>query len=352
MAAEATHPVTAQLVPLARLRPAPWNPRTIREPRFKNLCQSIQADPDFLWRRPVLAMADGTVYAGNMRLRAAQHLGWESVPAIVEDVPEQLAKERALRDNRGWGDDDDQALAELLYALREAGSDVGLLGFEDAEIDALLATVSGPEPAHTAIGHVGPGYDDREIHSGKLGYRVEAAWRAAGGLAIDLYSGRGQLAAWYQRRFARVLRIDRAPADGLDDVSEAAAWLASPAFAEVAESFDFIDFDDEGTPLREVAGFFAALPSRRTAPFVLCLTDGSGLNLKLQGTFKPALYALDGPPRQATLADYADFEELVSGAVTRLAAVHGWTAERWSSIRGSENNVVYQTWLMTRGEAG
>lgn len=147
MAVDATQPVAVQLVPLARLRPAPWNPRTIREPRFKNLCQSIQADPDFLWRRPVLALADGTVYAGNMRLRAAQHLGWKSVPAIVEDVPEQLAKERALRDNRGWGDDDDQALAELLYELQEMGTPLDLLGFEDGEVAALLASVSGPEPA-------------------------------------------------------------------------------------------------------------------------------------------------------------------------------------------------------------
>lgn len=145
MAAEAIQPVAVWSVPLASLRPAPWNPRTIREPRFKSLCQSIQADPDFLWRRPVLALADGTVYAGNMRLRAAQHLGWKDVPAIVEDVPEQLAKERALRDNRGWGDDDDQALAELLYELREAGSDVGLLGFEDGEVERLLGQVSGPD---------------------------------------------------------------------------------------------------------------------------------------------------------------------------------------------------------------
>lgn len=144
MAVDATQPVTVQLVPLARLRPASWNPRTIREPRFKNLCQSIQADPDFLWRRPVLALADGTVYAGNMRLRAAQHLGWKDVPAIVEDVPEQLAKERALRDNRGWGDDDDQALAELLYELKEMGTPLDLLGFEDGEVERLLASVSGP----------------------------------------------------------------------------------------------------------------------------------------------------------------------------------------------------------------
>ncbi len=79
-------------VPLELLRPAPWNPRTIKDDRFQNLCRSIEADPEFLWRRPILAMADGTIYAGNMRFRAVQHLGMETVPALIEDVPESLAK--------------------------------------------------------------------------------------------------------------------------------------------------------------------------------------------------------------------------------------------------------------------
>jgi hypothetical protein len=65
---------TVTLVPLAALHPAPWNPRTIRDDRFKNLCDSITADPAFIWRRPILAQLDGTIYAGNMRYRAVEHL--------------------------------------------------------------------------------------------------------------------------------------------------------------------------------------------------------------------------------------------------------------------------------------
>src|ERR1035437_7308755 len=71
----------------------------LKDDRFQNLCRSIEVDPEFLWRRPILAKADGTIYAGNMRFRAAQHLGFTEVPAIVEDISDQLAKERALRDN-------------------------------------------------------------------------------------------------------------------------------------------------------------------------------------------------------------------------------------------------------------
>jgi len=129
--------------PLAALKPAPWNPRTIKDERFKNLVRSIQADPKFLYRRPILATADGTIYAGNMRYRAAEHLKMASVPAIIEDIPEQLAKERALRDNQQWGEWHEDELAELLYTLNEAGSAIDLLGFDQKEIDRLLSSVSG-----------------------------------------------------------------------------------------------------------------------------------------------------------------------------------------------------------------
>ncbi len=129
------------MVPLTALKPAPWNPRTVREARFKALCASLKADPDFLWRRPILAMADGTVYAGNMRLRAAQHLGWTEVPALVEDVPEQLARERALRDNNSSGEWQEDDLAKLVYELGQEGSDLAALAFDDGELRKLLASV-------------------------------------------------------------------------------------------------------------------------------------------------------------------------------------------------------------------
>jgi hypothetical protein len=119
-------PAKVEAVALTGLRAAEWNPRTISDERFQNLCASIQADPDFLRHRPVLALADGTIYAGNMRYRAAEHLGFESVPAILEDIPEQLAKERAMRDNAQWGAWQEDELAALLASLRAEGSDLDL----------------------------------------------------------------------------------------------------------------------------------------------------------------------------------------------------------------------------------
>lgn len=129
---------TVVLVPIGNLKPAPWNPRTIRDERFRNLCRSLEADPEFLWRRPILAMGDGTIYAGNMRYRAAAHLGLDAVPAVVEDIPAALAKERALRDNAQWGEWERDELAALIDELRIEGADVELLGFDERELAALL----------------------------------------------------------------------------------------------------------------------------------------------------------------------------------------------------------------------
>ncbi len=133
-----TASVTVEHVPIDRLHPAEWNPRLIRDERFDNLCRSIEADPDFLWRRPILAQADGTIYAGNMRFLAAVDVGMTTVPAIVEDISDLLARERALKDNAQWGDYVEDDLAALLIRLREEGSDLDLLGFDERELQQLL----------------------------------------------------------------------------------------------------------------------------------------------------------------------------------------------------------------------
>jgi hypothetical protein len=125
-------------IPVEHLRRADWNPKTIRRDRLDSLKESIRDDPSFMWRRPILAMQDGTVYAGNMRLQACVELGWTTVPALLEDVPESLARQRALRDNNSWGEWDDAALTVFLRNL-DADVDVGNVGFTDRELAAIMA---------------------------------------------------------------------------------------------------------------------------------------------------------------------------------------------------------------------
>lgn len=137
--------VLPTMIKLSMLKPAPWNPREISTVQFERLKLAVQQDPEFLWSRPIIAMADGTIYGGNMRFRVAQDLGWDAVPAIIEDIPIELAKERALRDNNQFGDWDEQQLAEMVYEMRLNGTPVETLGFSDREIAELIESVAGGE---------------------------------------------------------------------------------------------------------------------------------------------------------------------------------------------------------------
>src|SRR5437763_15623049 len=108
-------------LPLERLRCWPENPRTIRPKRLEQLKRALADDPEMLRARPLLALPDGTVIAGNQRLRAARGLGWPTIPVISVALEPERAKLWALRDNQSYGDWDEPALAELLAGLAADG---------------------------------------------------------------------------------------------------------------------------------------------------------------------------------------------------------------------------------------
>lgn len=130
--------VVAQ-VPLGRLSCWPVNPRRISPGRLEDLQRALEADPEMLWARPLIATLDGTVVCGNQRLRAAQGLGWEAIPAVFVDLDPERAKLWALRDNNAWGEWDEPLLGELLAELAAGGVELALSGFDAAEVDRLLA---------------------------------------------------------------------------------------------------------------------------------------------------------------------------------------------------------------------
>jgi DNA modification methylase len=130
---------------VADLRPSDRNPRTITTSRFENLKRSLQEDRAFLDARPLLVNSypgrEHIVIGGNMRLRAAQDLGWAEVPVLVVSVPPEVEAQWNLKDNNQWGEYDDSDLAEILHGLEAQGADVGLLGFTSDEVERLLALV-------------------------------------------------------------------------------------------------------------------------------------------------------------------------------------------------------------------
>ena len=126
-----------QKVKLSELTLWGSNPRIIKDKRFKALCKSLVDDPSFMELRPILATKEGRIYAGNMRYRAAQHLGWKDIPAIITDIPEKLARERAIKDNNEFGDWNHDELATLLDEMEKQGTDISTLGLDEQIADIL-----------------------------------------------------------------------------------------------------------------------------------------------------------------------------------------------------------------------
>lgn len=120
------------------------NPRTIKDKRFKALCKSLTDDPSFMELRPILATKEGRIYAGNMRYRAAKELGWTEVPAILTDIDDKLANERAIKDNNEFGEWNNDELATLLDEMEKNGTDISTLGLDES-IEKIIEQLNGAE---------------------------------------------------------------------------------------------------------------------------------------------------------------------------------------------------------------
>lgn len=123
----------SSLIPYAR------NSRTHSEAQVAQIAASIR---EFGWTNPVLIDAQGGLIAGHGRLLAARKLGMADVPCIVLDHLSETQKraliiaDNKLALNAGW---DDELLGLELQELADENFDVGLIGFSDDELAALMA---------------------------------------------------------------------------------------------------------------------------------------------------------------------------------------------------------------------
>ena len=123
--------------PVGDLKLLPGNPR-------KGDVEAVKRSYErFGQRKPIVALPDGTVIAGNHQLLAARALGWEEIAVVTSDDDEQTAKAFALADNRtsDLGSYDSDALAEL---LADVAVDPDLLlatGYKQSDLDDLLLAI-------------------------------------------------------------------------------------------------------------------------------------------------------------------------------------------------------------------
>lgn len=127
-----------EIWPIDRLAPYARNPRK-NDAAVDRMCGSIR---EFGFKIPVLVRSDGEVVDGHLRLKSARKLGLTEIPVILCDewTPAQVKAFRLLVNRSAtWADFDEELLALELQEIQEADFDVNLTGFDDVELQRLLA---------------------------------------------------------------------------------------------------------------------------------------------------------------------------------------------------------------------
>ena len=138
MPSAATNFPPYKVAPVSSLIPYARNARTHNAAQVAQIAASIR---EFGFTNPILVDRDRGVIAGHGRLLAACQLGMTEVPTIeLSDLTAAQKRAYIIADNKlalsaGW---DDELLRLELGDLRLEGFDLGLIGFEPAELDALF----------------------------------------------------------------------------------------------------------------------------------------------------------------------------------------------------------------------
>ncbi len=125
-----------QQIELGKLTPWDRNPRK-NEHAVDAVAESIR---QFGFNVPIICDQDLQVVAGHVRLKAAKKLGLKQVPVIQLRLTDAERDAFAIADNKTGeiADWDTDALADILKDLRSLTTDLPSLGFNDAELQALL----------------------------------------------------------------------------------------------------------------------------------------------------------------------------------------------------------------------
>lgn len=134
---QALKPMRVKQVPLDDLPPDPKNPRRMSESQARKLMDSLER---FGAVEPaVLNTTTNELVGGHMRVEAARVLGWPTYPTVFVELDPVQQRQLNLALNRIAGEWDPDLLAEVMLELNQSDADLGLTGFEDREIEKLLA---------------------------------------------------------------------------------------------------------------------------------------------------------------------------------------------------------------------
>ena len=252
--------------PLDRLVPSARNARTHSAAQVAQIAGSMR---EFGWTNAVIADEEGGLIAGHGRVLAARLLGWTEARVVVVRGW-SAAKKRAymladskLALNAGW---DEELLRVELADLQAMGTDLGLVGFDAAELSALLGGHEGltdpdeaPAPEEHAVSRPGDAWllGRHRLVCGDCTDRAAVEVALAGArphlMVTDPPYGveydpawRNTVARTATRRTGRVLNDDRADwraAWALFGGEVAYVWHGALHAVTVAESLTACGFD-------------------------------------------------------------------------------------------------------------
>ena len=131
-------------VPIDSISLDPANIRKHSDSQIEQLKASLKR---FGQQRPIIIDSRNVVRAGNGTMAAAKALGWTSIKAIVSDLVGSELTAFAIADNRlsDLSEFDDEALAIQLKSIQTDGLELDGLGFDDKELEKLLAEESAAD---------------------------------------------------------------------------------------------------------------------------------------------------------------------------------------------------------------
>lgn len=134
--------------PIKKLKALPGNPRR------GDVEAVMRSYERFGQRKPIVALRDGTVIAGNHQLQAARRLGWREIAVVYVDDDDQTARAYALADNRvaDLGTYDDADLAALLRSVETLDG----TGYTPADLSSLLRSIETSETRDESVSRVDP----------------------------------------------------------------------------------------------------------------------------------------------------------------------------------------------------
>ncbi|MGF6357108.1 ParB-like chromosome segregation protein Spo0J [Paenibacillus sp. 4624] len=141
-----------RIVPIDQINAAAYNPRIDLQPgdvEYEKLRRSIE---QFGYVEPIVwNERTGHMVGGHQRYKImVNELGHTELQVSVVDLDDQQEKLLNIVLNKVSGSWDEEALSALLDDLQATGADLSLSGFDDTEIDRLLADFK--EPSEDQLG--------------------------------------------------------------------------------------------------------------------------------------------------------------------------------------------------------